>query len=58
MNQEETSRRFDTTPHPLYCGLDLHARMMSVCLLDQSGASLVHRHRQTDPETFLKAMAP
>ena len=58
MNQEETSRRFYTTPHPFYCGIDLHARMMSVCLLDQRGEILVHRHMQTDPDTFLKALAP
>jgi hypothetical protein len=58
MNQEETARRFDTTPHPLYCGIDLHARMLYGCILDQSGASLGPRHRQTDPETFLQALAP
>jgi hypothetical protein len=58
MNQEETSRRLSTTPHPLSCGIALHARLRSVGLLDQRGAVLVHRPRQTDPETFLKAMAP
>ncbi len=58
MNQEETSRRLYTTQHPFYCGIDLHARMMSVCILDQSGEILVHRTMKTDPETFLKAIAP
>ena len=58
MNQEETSRRFYTTQHPFSCGIDLHARLMYVCLLDQSGEILVHRHMKTDPETFLKAIAP
>jgi hypothetical protein len=58
MNQEATSRRFYTTQHPLYGGIDLHARLMSVCLLDHSGAVLVPRPRQTDPETFLTAIAP
>ena len=28
------------------------------CILDQSGALLVHRHMPTDPETFLPAGAP
>ena len=50
--------RFYTTQHPLYCGIDLHARTMYVCILDQSGEILVHRHMQTDPDTFLKAIAP
>ena len=37
MNQEETSMRFYTTQHPFYCGIDLHARTMYVCILDQAG---------------------
>jgi transposase len=31
---------------------------MYVCILDQSGAVLVHRHLKTDPETFLHVVAP
>jgi transposase len=50
--------RFYNKQHPFYCGIDLHARMMSVCILDQSGEVLVHRNMQTDPETFLRAIAP
>jgi transposase len=50
--------RFYTTPHPFYCGIDLHARTMSVCLLDQHRAILVHRHMQTSPEACLNVIAP
>jgi transposase len=50
--------RFYTTQHPFYCGIDLHARTMYVCILDQSGEVLVHRNMKTDPELFLKAIAP
>src|SRR5688572_32890461 len=50
--------RFYTTQHPFYCGIDLHARMMYVCILDQSGEILVYRNMKTDPDTFLKAIAP
>jgi transposase len=50
--------RFYTTQHPFYCGIDLHARTMYVCVLSQSGDVLVHRNMKTDPETFLKAIAP
>jgi transposase len=57
-NKEETSRRFYTTQHPFYCGIDLHARAMSVCILTQAGETLLHRHMQTHPATFLKAIAP
>ena len=50
--------RFYTTQHPFSCGIDLHARTMDVCILDQSGEVLVHRHMQTEPDIFLKAIAP
>jgi hypothetical protein len=58
MNQEETSRRFDTTQHPFACGLDRHARLMDVCLRAQSGEVLGPRPLTTAPATFLPAMAP
>jgi transposase len=50
--------RFSTTPHPFSCGLDLHARTMYVCIRAQSGEIVLHRHMETAPETFLKAIAP
>src|SRR3989442_8751296 len=58
MNKEETSRRFYTQQHPFYCGSDLHARTMSLCILDQAGATLLHRHLTATPEALLKAIAP
>ena len=57
-NQEETSRRFDTTPHPLYGGIDLHARPMDLCLLTQAGATWLHRNMTATPEALRKAIAP
>jgi transposase len=50
--------RFYTTQHPFYCGIDLHARTMYVCILSQSGEVLVHRNMKTDPDTFLHVVAP
>jgi hypothetical protein len=50
--------RFYTTQHPYYCGIDLHARTMYLCILDQRGEVLVHRNMKTDPDTFLKTIAP
>lgn len=29
--------RFYTSQHGFYCGVDLHARTMYVCVLDQAG---------------------
>jgi hypothetical protein len=56
--QEETARRFYTTQPPLYCGIDLHARSMDVCILRHDSAILLHRNMQAAPEPFLKAIAP
>jgi hypothetical protein len=50
--------RFDTTPHPFYCGIDWPARSMSVCIMSHAGDMLVHRNMQAAPAPFLKAVAP
>jgi transposase len=50
--------RFYTHQHPFYCGIDLHARSMYVCIVSHEGAMLLHRHMQAAPEPFLKAVAP
>jgi transposase len=50
--------RFSTQPHPFYCGIDVHARTMDVCILKQDGKRMVHRDMKARPDTFLKAIAP
>jgi len=50
--------RFYTNQHKFYCGIDLHARSMYVCILSQEGEILLHRNMQAAPEPFLKAVAP
>jgi transposase len=50
--------RFYTTQHPFYCGIDLHARTMDVCILDQAGETRLHRNMPATPEALLKAIAP
>jgi transposase len=50
--------RFYTTPHKFYCGIDLHARTMYLCVLNQAGEVLLHRNMKAAPEPFLKAIAP
>jgi transposase len=49
---------FYTQQHKHYCGIDLHAKAMYVCILDQSGTKLVHKNLPTTPEAFLRAVAP
>ena len=50
--------RFYTKQHQFYCGIDLHARTMYVCILDHHGEILLHRNMPARPETLLKAIAP
>ena len=50
--------RFYTKQHQFYCGIDLHARTMYVCILNQEGEIMLHRNMKASPETFLKAIAP
>ena len=50
--------RFYTNPHLFYCGIDLHARSMYVCILSHDGEIVLHRHMKAAPEAFLKAVAP
>jgi transposase len=50
--------RFYTKPHQFYCGIDLHARTMYVCILDHHGEIVVHRNMKAHPDALLKTIAP
>lgn len=50
--------RFYTQHHQFYCGIDLHARSMYLCILDHAGEIRLHRNIQARPEPFLKAIEP
>jgi transposase len=41
-----------------YVGVDLHARTLFVCVLDQAGAVRLSRNLPAKPEPFLSAVAP
>jgi transposase len=49
--------RFYKQQHQFYCGVDLHAKTMHICLLNQAGEVLVHRNLPTRPDRFLNAIA-
>ena len=50
--------RFYTKQHQFYCGIDLHARTMDVCILRQDGEIVLHRNMPAGPDALLKAIAP
>ena len=50
--------RFYTQQHRHYCGIDLHARSLYLCILDQAGKTLLHRKLDCDREQLLRALKP
>jgi len=50
--------RFYTGQHRYYCGIDLHARSMYVCILDQKGRTVVHRKVPAEPAPLLRLLKP
>jgi len=50
--------RVYSQPHRFYCGIDLHARSLHLCILDQAGTVVFDRNILARPEAFLKAIAP
>lgn len=50
--------RFYTNQHAYYCGIDLHARSMYLCVLDQAGTVVLHRNMPAEPGALLVALAP
>ncbi len=50
--------RFYQTQHPFYCGIDLHAKSLYVCILAHDGEILVHQKIPARPDTFLRLIRP
>ena len=52
--------RFYIQQHSFYCGIDLHARTMYVCILSREGKSVLERNIPTRPEkkTSPKSLEP
>lgn len=50
--------RFYTKQHLYYCGVDLHARSMFICIIDNQGNTIAHKNIPTDPDCFLKIIDP
>jgi transposase len=50
--------RFYTQAHRHYCGVDLHARTMYLCILGSDGTVLLHRNLPCDAARFLQAVEP
>src|SRR5262245_18512045 len=56
--QGATTMRFYHQPHRFYCGVDRHARTMSLDILDQAGQVVHAVTLPCEPRAFLDAIAP
>jgi transposase len=50
--------RFYTGQHQHYCGIDLHARTLYLCVQDREGNILLHKNLPCDRARFLEAIEP
>jgi transposase len=50
--------RFYQGQHRFYCGIDLHARTMHLCILDEAGKVVFDKNLASRPEAFLRAVEP
>ena len=50
--------RFYQQPHRFYCGVDLHARSMYLCIRDADGNVVLHQNLAAQADTFLAAIEP
>ena len=50
--------RYYTGQHQYYCGVDLHARTMYLCIVNQQDEILYHREIPAKAEVFLEKLAP
>jgi len=49
---------FYTRQHKYYCGIDLHARTMYLCIVDSAGTVVFHRNLPTDRQHLIEVISP
>jgi hypothetical protein len=50
--------KFYTKQHLHYCGIDLHARMLYVCILNSQGETVIHKNIKANPEALMRLITP
>ncbi len=49
---------FYNNTHPYYCGIDLHARSLYVCIIDQTGNTCLHKDISAHPDKLQQLLEP
>ncbi len=50
--------RFYVSQHKFYCGVDLHAKSMYVCIINQEGTIVKQKNIESGPDAFLGLIEP
>ena len=50
--------QFYTKKHQYYCGIDLHTKIIDICLLNSDGKVLVYKQTKADPEALMVIIEP
>ena len=50
--------RFYNKQHQFYCGIDLHANAMYLCIINALGEVVLHKNIRTKPKSFLRMIKP
>lgn len=50
--------KFYNNSHPYYCGIDLHARTLYVCIIDQNGEICLHQEIPASPDKLNALLEP
>ena len=50
--------QFYNNSHPYYCGIDLHAKTLYVCILDDQGDTVIHKNIKSCPDTLMSLLKP
>ncbi len=50
--------KFYTTQHEYYCGIDLHSKMMYLCIINNKNEVVLHKNIDTDPDIFIENVQP
>jgi transposase len=57
-HMEGRMREYYTKQHQFYCGVDLHARTMYLCVVNQTDDIVLHREIPTNADRFLRELTP
>ena len=58
-NSRRPMMRFYLEQHPFYCGVDLHAKTLHACVIDQDGKKLLHQNFPCrDADRFIEQLKP